>query len=66
MKSYLLYFAMFFLILCVPFRGNEDSVHWLWSDITWVPNSLIFISLMCIGFYVYKQRNKELMKKNVS
>jgi 4-amino-4-deoxy-L-arabinose transferase-like glycosyltransferase len=59
MKNYLLYFAMFLLILCVPFRGNEEGVHWLWADITWVSTSLIFISLMCIGLYLYEQRSKE-------
>ena len=65
MKSNLLYFAMFLLILCVPFRGNEEGVRWLWADISWIPLTLIFISLMCIGFYLYKkERKKELIKKN--
>lgn len=59
MKNKLLYFAMFLLILCLPFRGNEEGVRWLWTDITWIPASLIFISLLCIGFYLYEQRSKE-------
>jgi len=65
MKSNLLYFAMFLLILCVPFRGNEEGVRWLWADITWIPVTLIFIALMCIGFYLYNnERMKTLIKKN--
>lgn len=55
MKSNLLYFAMFLLILCVPFSGNEEGVRWLWADIIWVPTSLILISLMLIGYYLYKK-----------
>jgi hypothetical protein len=50
---------MFLLILCLPFRGNEEGVRWLWADITLIPLTLIFISLMCIGFYLYEQRRKE-------
>ena len=64
MKSNLLYFAMFLLILSVPFRGNEEGVRWLWADITWIPTSLILISLMCIGFYLYKK--ERLDQTNVS
>ncbi|HCR55081.1 MAG TPA: hypothetical protein DIW27_11740 [Cytophagales bacterium] len=60
MKSNLLYFAMLLLVLCLPFRGNEEGVRWLWTDIIWIPMSLIFISLVCIGFYMYK---KESMNK---
>lgn len=61
MKNNLLYFAMFLLILCLPFRGNEEEVRWLWTDNTWIPITLIFISLMFIGFYLYKinRDNKE-------
>ena len=59
MKNKFLYFAMFLLILCLPFRGNEEGVRWLWADITLIPLTLIFISLMCIGFYLYEQRRKE-------
>ena len=55
MKNNLLYFAMFLLVLCLPFRGNEESVRWLWTDIIWIPITLIFIALMCIGFYLYKK-----------
>ena len=67
MKNYLLYFAMFLLILCLPFRGNEEGVRWLWADITLIPLTLIFISLICIGTYLYeKEGKKELMKKIVN
>ena len=55
MKSKLLYFAMFLLVLCLPFRGKEEGVHWLWTDIIWIPISLIFTSLVCIGYYLYKK-----------
>lgn len=54
MKSNLLYFAMFLLVLCLPLRGNEQGVHWLWGDIVWVPITLIFTALVCIGFYLFK------------
>ena len=67
MKNYLLYFAMFLLILCLPFRGNEEGVRWLWADIIPIPLTLMLISLMCIGFYLYKkEKKKELIKKNDS
>ena len=59
MKNKFLYFAMFLLILCLPFMGNEEGVRWLWADITLIPLTLMFISLMCIGFYLYEQRRKE-------
>jgi len=63
MKSNLLYFAMFLLVLCLPFRGTEEGVRWFWADITWIPITLMFISLTCIGFYLFKtKRNKELIK----
>lgn len=55
MKSYLLYIAMFMIILCLPLRGNENGIRWLWTDILWAPMTLLFISLMCIGFYLYKK-----------
>lgn len=64
MKSNLLYLAMFLLILCVPFRGDEEGVQWLWADITWIPMSLIFISLMLIGVYLYKK--ERINKTNLS
>lgn len=64
MKSYSLYFAMFLLVLCIPFRGDENEVRWLWADMTWVPTSLIFISLMCIGFYLFKK--ERMNRKNLS
>jgi len=59
MKNKLLYFAMFLLIICLLFRGNEEGVRWLWADITLIPLTLMFISLMCIGFYLYEQRRNE-------
>ena len=69
MKNNLLYFAMFLLILCLPFRGNQEGVRWLWADITWIPITSIFISLMCIGFYLYKinrdnKENRQLITKD--
>lgn len=67
MKNKFLYFAMFLLILCLPFRGNEEGVRWLWAETTWIPMALIFISLMCIGLYLYEQRSIErINEKNVS
>lgn len=60
MQNYVLYFAMFLLILCLPFSGNENEVRWLWEDHLWVPQALTFISLMCIGVYLYKKgKNKD-------
>jgi len=50
---------MFLLIICLPFRGDEEGVRWLWADITLIPLTLMFISLMCIGFYLYEQRRNE-------
>ena len=54
MKTYLLYIAMFLIILCLPFSGNGNEVHWLWEDILWIPMTLLFISLMCLGVYLYE------------
>lgn len=59
MKNYLLYFAMLLLVLCLPFRGGEKEVYWLWKDITWIPTALIFISLMSIGYYLYEKGNND-------
>lgn len=56
MKSNLLYFAMFLLILCVAFRGNDEGIRWVWADLNRIPLALIFISLMCIGFYLYEKK----------
>ncbi len=64
MKSNLLYFAMFLLLLCLPFRGNEEGVRWLWGDIIGIPTSLIFTSLICIGIYLFKK--ERMNRKNVS
>lgn len=55
MKSNLLYLALFMQILCLPFIGNEEGTCWLWTDCIWVPTSLIFISLICIGSFLYKK-----------
>ena len=54
MKRKLLYFAMILLILCLPFRGNEAAVRWLWENLIWIPVFLVFISLTCIGIYLFK------------
>lgn len=56
MKSNLLYIAMFLIILCMPLRGNEHEIIWLWADLLWVPLVLLLISLMCIAFYIYTKR----------
>ncbi len=64
MKSNLLYFAMFLLVLCLPFRGNEEGVRWLWTDVIWIPSSLIFTSLISIGFYLFKK--ERMNSKNFS
>ncbi len=68
MKNTLLYFAMFLLVLCLPFRGNEEEVRWLWAAMTWMPITLICISLMCIGLYLYKikRSNKENQQLTIS
>lgn len=64
MKNNLLYIAMFLMILCLPFRGNENEVRWLWADMLWIPLVFMFSSLMCVGLYLF---NKErIIKKNVS
>ena len=60
MKNNLLYFAMFLIILCIPFIGNENEVRWLWEDLSWIPLTLILASLISLALYVYK---KELIKK---
>lgn len=63
MKNYLLYIAMFLLIMCLPFRGNGNEVRWLWIDIPWVPMTLVFTSLMCIAFYLYKMERIDKNKR---
>ncbi len=62
MKSYLLYTAMFLLILCLPFSGKENEVRWLWIDLTWVPLIFVSTSLICIGLYLYR---KERFNKRI-
>jgi hypothetical protein len=60
MKSNLLYFAMFLIVLSIPFRGSANEVRWLWEDLPWIPFALMLASLICIALYVYK---KELIKR---
>ena len=62
MKNLLLYLAMFLLVLCLPIYGNEKEVNWLWSDMIWVPISLIISSIILIGIYLYKLENPTLQK----
>ena len=66
MNNKFLYFAMFLLILCLPFRGNEEGIRWLWAETTWIPTSLIFISLICIGYYLYEQRRQGNIREEKS
>ena len=61
MKSNLLYFAMFLMILCIPFRGNENEFSWLWADTPWIPLVFLIAALMFIALYVYKKRIIEKM-----
>uniref|UniRef100_UPI00404A2D93 hypothetical protein n=1 Tax=Flavobacterium sp. TaxID=239 RepID=UPI00404A2D93 len=61
MKSNLLYFAMFLMILCIPFRGNENEVSWLWADMPYFPLMFLITALLCIAFYVFKKRISEKM-----
>jgi len=59
MKNYLLYFAMFFLSLCLGFSGNEDEVRWVWADLPHVPLIFMIISLICIALHLYKEGIRE-------
>ncbi len=62
MKNYVLYIAMFLIILCLPIRGNKNEVRWLWADLQAVPLTLLLISLFCMGFYLYnRERNKKTL-----
>ena len=63
MKNYLLYFAMFLLILTLPLMGGDEGVQWLWADNTFIPLILTFISLLCIGFYLYEAEKKERIRE---
>jgi transcriptional regulator with XRE-family HTH domain len=58
--TYILYMALLLLILCLPFRGNEQGVYCLWADFTLIPITLITISLASIGFYIYKNRRQQI------
>lgn len=58
--TYILYMVLLLLILCLPFRGNEQGVYWLWADFTLIPITLISISLASIGFYIYKNRRQQI------
>jgi hypothetical protein len=68
MKAYLLYIAMFLIVLCLPIRGNENEIRWLWEDSSWVPISLLFMSLICIGVYLFKieKANKDKLSGGVN
>lgn len=55
MKNYLLYFAMFLIVLCLPIRGSETEVRWLWAEQTWIPFLLLIASLMCVAVYLFKK-----------
>ena len=55
MKNYLLYSAMFLLVLCLPFSGNEKEVRWLWEDLQWPPIVMMFMALLFIGIYLFRQ-----------
>jgi hypothetical protein len=55
MKNNLLYIAMILMILCLPFRGNENEVHWLWAEMPWIPYVLILSSLIYVGLYLFKK-----------
>lgn len=57
MKSNLLYYAMFLIILCIPFKGDEHEIRWLWADLPWIPLTLVFAALMCIALYLYKKES---------
>lgn len=59
MKSNLLYIAMFLMVLCLPFRGNENEVRWLWADLPVIPLVLMLNSLVCIAIYLYQKRSIE-------
>jgi uncharacterized membrane protein YhdT len=54
MKKSLLYIALFLIAACLPVRGNENEVRWLWMDHIWVPIIFLFLSLICIGIYLYR------------
>lgn len=58
MKSYLLYFALFFIILCFSFRGNENEFYWAWRNLHWVPAVLVGMSLVCVALHVYYKKKK--------
>jgi hypothetical protein len=62
MKKKLLYLAMFLLVLCLPFRGNGEEIYWVWTNTTWIPISLIFASLLSIGFHLYREERTSKSK----
>ncbi len=64
MKNNLLYIAMFLMMLCLLFRGNENEVRWIWADMFWIPLVFIFSSLVCVGLYLFKK--EWITKTNVS
>jgi hypothetical protein len=54
MKSTLLYVAMFFMVLCIPFYGNENEIRWIWEDMIWLPMIFMMTALISVGIYVFK------------
>lgn len=46
---------MLLMVLCLPFRGNEIEVRWLWADMPWIPLVFICSSLMCVGLCLSKK-----------
>ena len=58
MKSKLSYLALFFIIPCFAFYGNEHEANWLWTNLTWVPVVLVFISLVCVALHIYLKKKQ--------
>lgn len=56
MKSNLLYFALFFIIFCFSFEGNEHEVNWVWTNVPWVPMVLVGMAFVCVVLHVYLKK----------
>lgn len=63
MKRYLLYFALFFIILCFSIRGNEHEVYWAWRNLHWIPVMLVCMALVCVAFHIYYKKFDDYKKK---